>query len=115
MQLLQIQRPVAPLLNANTNMPLGRSVMKLNELVTAASMPPVIMSLAMLFSLGCENKEKILDVETPRTNVEIERDRDTGKVEVDVNRKDEQLLDSDVPGADVEVQRDKDSGDIEIK
>jgi len=89
--------------------------MKLTELITAASMPPLIMSLAMILSLGCENKEKVLDVETPGANVEVERNRDTGAVDVDVNDKDEQLLDSDVPGADVEVQRDQESGDIDVK
>lgn len=33
---------------------------------------------------GCENKEPIVDVETPAGEVEVERDRDTGAVDVEV-------------------------------
>ena len=36
--------------------------------------------------VGCAEKETVLDVETPRGEVEIERDVDTGKVDVEVNR-----------------------------
>ncbi len=43
--------------------------------------PLVVCALA-----GCERKEKVLDVETPGTNVEVERNLDTGEVEVDVER-----------------------------
>jgi hypothetical protein len=89
--------------------------MKLNELITAVSLPPLILGLAMTLSLGCENKEKILDVETPGANIEVERNRDTGEVDVDATDKDKQILDSDVPGADVEVERDKATGDVEVK
>ena len=42
---------------------------------------------ASLFVLsGCDNKEKVLDIETPRGEVEVERDRDTGDTEVEINR-----------------------------
>ncbi|MGD9632972.1 MAG: hypothetical protein AB7G28_14670 [Pirellulales bacterium] len=33
---------------------------------------------------GCERKEKVIDVETPGGNVEVERNVDTGAVEVEV-------------------------------
>jgi hypothetical protein len=33
---------------------------------------------------GCERKEKVLDIETPATDVEVERNPDTGKVDVEV-------------------------------
>lgn len=36
--------------------------------------------------VGCAQKETILDVETPRGEVEVERDLKTGKVDVEVNR-----------------------------
>ena len=88
--------------------------MKLNELVTACSLPPIVLGLAMVFSAGCENKEKVLDVEGPNGGVEIERNRDTGEVDVDVQNKDT-VLDSDVPGADVEIERDKDTGDVDVE
>lgn len=35
---------------------------------------------------GCERKEKVIDVETPGADVEVERNVDTGQVEVDVER-----------------------------
>lgn len=89
--------------------------MKLSEILAAASLPPMLLGLVVALSMGCDSKEKVIDVETPRANIEVERDTETGKVDVDVNRKDEQVLDSDVPGADVEVQRDKETGDVEIK
>ena len=34
---------------------------------------------------GCEQKEEILDVETPGAEVEVESDEDTGAVGVDVD------------------------------
>jgi hypothetical protein len=34
---------------------------------------------------GCDRKEKLLDVETPWSDIEVERDRTTGRVEVDVD------------------------------
>jgi hypothetical protein len=89
--------------------------MKVNELLTAVSLPPILLGLAMLFALGCENKETVLDAETPSGQVEVERDRDTGEVDVQVTRDEDQVIDSDVPGADVEVNRDDDSGDIEVE
>jgi hypothetical protein len=35
---------------------------------------------------GCERKEKVIDVETPGADVEVERNIDTGQVDVEVNR-----------------------------
>lgn len=35
---------------------------------------------------GCERKEKIVDIETPRGEVEVERNIDTGQTEVEVHR-----------------------------
>lgn len=36
---------------------------------------------------GCDRKEKVIDVETPRTDVEVERNKETGEVDVEVERK----------------------------
>ena len=33
---------------------------------------------------GCERKEKVIDVETPAGDVEVERSLDTGRVDVEV-------------------------------
>ena len=45
-------------------------------------------TLAILFAVsvaftGCDNKEEVMEIETPETSVEVERDRDTGAVSVD--------------------------------
>jgi hypothetical protein len=37
---------------------------------------------------GCERKERVLDIETPGADVEVDRNLDTGEVEVNVNDKD---------------------------
>jgi hypothetical protein len=89
--------------------------MKNSELLAALSLPPILLGIAMLLSLGCQNKEKVLDLETPRGQVEVERDRDTGEIDVDANKKEDSVIDVDTPGADVEINRDKDTGDVEVK
>ena len=35
---------------------------------------------------GCERKETIIDVQTPGADIEVDRDKRTGTVEVDVDR-----------------------------
>ena len=36
---------------------------------------------------GCERKERVLDVKTPSTDVHVDRNIDTGKVEIDTVKK----------------------------
>lgn len=36
--------------------------------------------------LGCERKERVLDVKTPGTSVQVDRNVDTGKVDVEVKK-----------------------------
>lgn len=79
--------------------------MKFSELLTACSLPPMLLGVAMLVSLGCENKEKVLEVETPNRTLEVERDRDTGDVDVEVDRKDDKAVDISAGGVDVEVNK----------
>jgi hypothetical protein len=89
--------------------------MKLRELTAAWLMPLGALSLAAALAVGCDNKEKVLDIEGPAGGeVEIERDRDTGAVDVDVNRGKDKVLDVDAPGADVEVTRDPDGGGVDV-
>lgn len=50
-----------------------------------------ISAFALLFATaftatGCDTKEKVLDVETPGGDVEIERDTSTGAVGVEVDK-----------------------------
>ena len=89
--------------------------MKISELLTAVSLPPILLGVAIACSAGCENKETVLDVETPDGQVEVERDRDTGALDVDATKDEDQLLDSDIDGADVEINRDAETGDIEVE
>jgi hypothetical protein len=84
--------------------------MKAKELITAFTMPFGLLALIAAITLGCENKEKVLDIEGPNGGgVEVERDRDTGAVDVDVKR-DDKIIDVDTPGTDVDVSRDADGG-----
>lgn len=89
--------------------------MKISELLTAVSLPPALVALAVVCTTGCENKETLLDVETPSGQVEVEEDQETGAIDVDATREEETLLDSDVPGADVEVTRNEETGDIDAQ
>ena len=89
--------------------------MKTTELLTAFSLPPMLLSLAVLFSLGCENKEKVLDIETPNGQIEVERNRDTGEVDVDAVKKEDSVIDIDTPGADIEINRDRDGDGVHVE
>lgn len=56
--------------------------MRLKDTTTAAT---VLFAAMIVLGSGCDNKETMLDVETPGGEMEVERDRDTGKVDVDVD------------------------------
>lgn len=45
--------------------------------------------LATAALVGCEKKEKLLDIETPGADIELERSTDNGRVDVDVDVDDE--------------------------
>ncbi|HYO26390.1 MAG TPA: hypothetical protein VEQ85_15725 [Lacipirellulaceae bacterium] len=81
--------------------------MKVKEFLTAFTMPFGILGLIAAITLGCENKETILDVEGPDGGgVEVQRDRDDGAVGVDVN--DGEGIDIDAPDTSVDINRDAD-------
>ncbi|MEZ6046427.1 MAG: hypothetical protein R3C11_12825 [Planctomycetaceae bacterium] len=46
---------------------------------------PVMAGIPAVLA-GCDNKETILDVETPDGELEVERDKDTGSVDVEVEK-----------------------------
>lgn len=52
-------------------------------LVSLAICALLVMPAAIV---GCAEKEKIVDIETPAGEVEVERNVDTGETEVDVTR-----------------------------
>lgn len=51
--------------------------------VTAIGVSIVILSASSL--IGCQRTEKVIDIETPGVDIEVERDKDSGRVDVDVN------------------------------
>ena len=79
--------------------------MKVKEFLTAFTLPLGILTLIGAITLGCENKEKVLDIEGPDGGgVEVLRDRDNGDVDIKATDGDEKLLDIDTKdGTSVEV------------
>ena len=59
-----------------------KSIRKLSLTIAAI---PCLAAIAA-FS-GCENKEKVLDIETPSGEIEVERSKDTGEIEIETNEK----------------------------
>lgn len=46
---------------------------------------PLLFALSIgCVAFGCEKKEKIVDIETPGANVQIDRSSDTGEIDVKV-------------------------------
>lgn len=43
------------------------------------------LMFAGVLASGCDRKETLLEVDTPRSGVEVQRDRDTGEITVDVD------------------------------
>lgn len=52
----------------------------------AAGVLAAVASLGAVGLIGCERKEKVVDIEAPGVDVEVERNTDTGEVEVETNR-----------------------------
>lgn len=51
-----------------------------------AALPSSLLLVgALLCAPGCDQQEKVVDVETPGGSVEVEREPDSGSVDVDVN------------------------------
>jgi len=51
---------------------------------------PILLSVPLVFGSmfminGCEQKEKVIDIETPAGNIEVERSKGSGNVDVDIN------------------------------
>lgn len=58
-----------------------RSTLKL----LSTSLLAIPLLAASVTISGCDNKEDVIEVETPGGEIDVERDRDTGAVDVDVN------------------------------
>lgn len=50
----------------------------------------MLICLMPIAYLGCDTKEKVLEVETPAGEIEVERDKSNGNVEVEVNENKEE-------------------------
>jgi hypothetical protein len=52
------------------------------------SLPFLTCVALALFSTfaGCEQKEKVLDIETPNGSIEVERSKGDGKVDIQINK-----------------------------
>jgi hypothetical protein len=48
----------------------------------------LVLSACTAAFTGCERKERVLDVQTPGGDVQVDRNLDTGEVEIDVTDKD---------------------------
>jgi hypothetical protein len=48
---------------------------------------PLVACLGVLACTGCERKERVVDVKTPSTTVTVDRGVESGKVEVNAERK----------------------------
>jgi hypothetical protein len=89
--------------------------MKIRELLTAITMPFGLLLLGVALTLGCDNKEKVLDIEGPRGGeIEVERDRDTGALDVDARDGDDAIVDVNTPNGGVEVNRDDDGVGVDV-
>ena len=49
-----------------------------------------LAALTIVSAVGCERKEKVVDIETPIGDVKVERDKSNGNVDVDVDADDKQ-------------------------
>jgi hypothetical protein len=66
--------------------------------------------LALVGLLGCDRKEKVLDVKTPNKRIEVERSKDTGRVDVDVESPRRKGIEIETPNTKVEVKRPQGNG-----
>ena len=61
--------------------------MHMTELLLKARWARTLIAAGMLglasLTAGCEQKEKVLDIETPEGSIEVERSRDTGEIEIE--------------------------------
>jgi hypothetical protein len=56
------------------------------------------------FLAGCERKEKVVDIEAPGVDIEVNRTK--RGVEVEAGR--DKAVDIEAPGVDIEIRKDKD-------
>lgn len=70
-----------PLVEKSETMPIQRNWPKG---LFSMSLALIVAGLATFTLAGCERKERVLDVQTPGADVKVDRNLDTGEIEVDV-------------------------------
>ena len=48
-------------------------------------LPLASLLLAMTMTVGCDDNEDVIEIETPDGSVDVERDKDTNALDVDIN------------------------------
>lgn len=54
-----------------------------SRVAVLSAIPFMCMSLAALS--GCERKEKVIEIQTPTGEIDVERSTDSGKLDLDIN------------------------------
>ena len=44
-----------------------------------------VLCLSIVGLIGCEQNEKVIDIETPAGDIQVERSKDSGKLDLDVD------------------------------
>ena len=44
-----------------------------------------MLCLSVIGLIGCEQNEKVIDIETPAGDIQVERSKDSGKLDLDVD------------------------------
>lgn len=55
------------------------------KLISLSLLTCVALSVVSAIA-GCEQKEKVLDIETPNGSIEVERSKGSGKVDIEINK-----------------------------
>lgn len=71
---------VAALPNPPGKDPIPMKAIPLNKIL-------IVGAALLLVTTGCKRKEKVLDVKTPAGGIEVERDKDTGAVDIKIDEK----------------------------
>jgi len=59
--------------------------MKILRSTVALTGAALFVAATLMTQSGCDTKEKVIDIETPAGEVEVERDEETGDTDVEVN------------------------------
>lgn len=67
----------------------------------------IVLSAAVgvaCLSLGCEKKERVLDIKAPGVDIQVDKTKDG--IEIEAGQKRDEDLDIKVPGAEIKIKKD---------